>query len=210
MLSRLRLLAVAGALCLAIAAGAAPSRAENDDGAPEEGTINAVVFGPVAPGSAVTVRALDNADVNMALVSKFEAALAKLGFRIVPDSALVLTFETRNDVGAWSDSGRRSIIELEGHGGRMGGEDARARVNLFNSSRGGLFNEGLGETNIVTEGRYRLEATLDDKAERKRLWQGWAESNLGRYQGAELLSAMVPVIAANVGKTVRRQPFRLP
>lgn len=209
MLSRLRLLAVAGALCLAIAAGAAPSWAENDDGAPE-GTMNAVVFGPVAPGIAVSVRALDNSDVNMALVSEFEAALAKRGYRVVADSPLVLTFETRSDVGAWSDSGRRSIIELEGHGGRMGGEDAKARVNLFNSSRGGLFNEGRGETNIVTQGRYRLEATLDDKTERKRLWQGWAESNLGRYQGAELLSAMVPVIAENLGKTVRRQPFQLP
>lgn len=194
---------------MAIAVAASHAWGADEDDGPQ-GTVNAVTFATLSPGAAVTVRALDNSDVNMTLIDQFEDALAKRGFRIAPDASMVFSFETRNDVGAWSDSGRRSIIELEGHGGRMGGEDAKARVNLFNSSRGGLFNEGQGETNIVTQGRYRLEATLDDRAGGKRLWQGWAESDLGRYHGSELLSAMVPVLAANVGKTVRRQPFQLP
>lgn len=203
-----RLIAVAGALfCLA----AAPfAMAQSADDAPAEGLLNAMVFRPLPPGTAIAVRPLDNSDINLNLKAAFEQALRGRGIRTDDDAPVVLSFETRDVVGAWSDSGRRSIIELEGRGGRMGGEDAKARVNIYNSSRGGLLNEGQGETNIVTHGRYRLEATLDDRANRKRLWQAWAESELGRYHGDELLAAMVPAIVENLGKTVSRQPFKLP
>lgn len=209
MKSILRLIAVVGVLFgLSLAVPVlAQSETADDTG---KGLMNAMVFRPLAPGTAIAVQPLDNSDVNMALKADFESALRQRGYRVADGAPVVLNFETRNVIGAWSDAGRRSIIELEGRGGRMGGEDAKARLNLYNSSRGGLLNEGEGETSIVTHGRYRLEVTLDDHAERTRLWQGWAESQLGRYQGRELLAAMVPMMVENLGKTVRRQPFQLP
>lgn len=197
-------------LLVSIAFSGSATAQDADDRAVEEGLVNAMVFRPLAPGATLQVRALDNSDQNLVLKAGFERALTSKGYRINADSPIILSFETRNVVGSWSDSGRRSILELEGHGGRMGGEDAKARVNLFNTQRGGLFNKGQGETNIVTHGRYRMDVTLDDRSSGKRLWQAWAESDLGRYQGAELLSAMVPVITSHIGQTVRRQPFKLP
>ena len=209
MLRSFRLLAAACAVCVAFASSVASAQTPLEGGSPD-GQVNAVKFDPVPAGAAITVRALDNSDTSLSLQAAFEKALAAAGYRIAPDSQLVFTFETRNAVGAWSDSGRRSILELEGHGGRMGGEDARAKLNLFNSSRGGLFNKGQGETNIVTQGRYRIDATLDDRGTRKRVWQGWAECELGRYTDQELLEAMVPFVAAAVGQTVRAKAFKLP
>lgn len=209
MISFFRLFIVIGALFCATASAPAAAQSDDTNGA-QEGIMNAMTFRPVPPGAAIVVQTRDNSDINLKLKARFETALRQHGFSVSADAPLVLSFETRNVVGAWSDSGRRSILELEGHGGRMGGETAKARVNLFNSSRGGLLNKGQGETNIVTQGRYRLDATLDDRAARKRLWQGWAESDLGRYHGAELLGAMVPVMAAKLGHTVKRQTFKLP
>ena len=202
-------LALVGALVFA-GAPLAHAQSPGDDTGASKGVVNAVSYRPVPSGSAVMVRVMDNSDANLALKTDFETALKSQGFQISSDSPLVFTFETRDVVGAWSDSGRRSIIELEGRGGRMGGEDAKARVNIFNTERGGLLNKGEGETNIVTQGRFRLDLTLDDRTSRKRLWQGWAESDQGQHRGSDLLAAMVPIIVGTVGRTVRREAFKLP
>ena len=125
------------------------------------------------------------------------------------DAALVLSFEVRNVVGAWRAGSQRSVLELEGHG-RGGGEDARARLNIFDSNRGGLLNEGRGgSTSITTPSQYRLDATIDDRQSGERLWQAWAVADLSQSDGPTLTRAMVPAMVRNLGNTVKRQTFPL-
>ncbi|MCW9046150.1 MAG: hypothetical protein OQK35_07435, partial [Alphaproteobacteria bacterium] len=98
--------------------------------------------------------------------------------------------------------------EFEGHG--KGGKDRqKAKVNLFDSSRGGLFNEGNDSHDAGTPPQYRVDVTLDDRKARNRVWQGWAISELDLLEGDDLIKAMIPVLTHNLGKTVRRQPFKI-
>ncbi len=178
---------------------------------PDSGLLNAVAYKDVPTAAAITVRPLDDSDDNLILKQEFEKALQNRGYRIVQDSPLVLTFETSDTVGAYTDRNARHVLELSGGGGRGGGEDARARVNVFDSVSGGLMNTGedTGDTSIVTPSQYRLDVSLDDKADRKRLWQAWATADIARSDGRTLTRAMVPVIVQSVGQTVRRQPFQV-
>ena len=52
-------------------------------------------------------------------------------------------------MGAWSDAGKRTLLELTARGGDEGGEDAKARFNVFDSKRGGILNKGRGGTTVT-------------------------------------------------------------
>lgn len=175
------------------------------------GLLNAVAYKDVPAGAGISVRPMDDSDDNLVLKQEFEKALRSQGFTVQDGSSLVFTFETRDTVGAYTDRNARHVLELSGGGGRGGGEDARARVNLFDSVSGGLMNtgEGTGDTSIVTPTQYRIDVSLDDKANRQRLWQAWATADIAQSDGLTLTRAMVPAIAQSVGKTVRQHPFQV-
>jgi len=176
---------------------------------PDGGLLNAVAYESIPVGQAVAVSPLDNSDDNLILQQRFETELRARGYRIVDTAPLVLSFDVRDTVGAFLDGNVRHLIELSGGGGRGGGEDAKARLNVFDSGGGGLLNEGRdsADTTIVTPTQYRIDATLDDRNSGRRLWQAWAIANLDQSDGLTLTMAMVPVIAQHVGQTVRQKPF---
>lgn len=176
---------------------------------PNQGLLNAVSYEPMAAGQAVTVSPLDNSDDNLILQQRFETELRARGYMISDDAPLVLTFDVRDTVGAYLDGNVRHVIELSGGGGRGGGEDAKARLNVFDSSGGGLLNEGRdsADTTIVTPTQYRIDVTVDERAGNRRLWQAWATANLDQSDGLALTMAMVPAIAEHVGRTVRQKRF---
>ncbi len=192
-------------VCLAVVA-AGPAAAQGTD----QGLLNAVAYQPVPADTAIRVRPLDNSDDNLVVQKDLEEALRGAGYTVAEDAPLVLTFEIRNEQGAWSDSGTRTLLELQARGGETGGESARARFNIFDSGRGGLLNRGRGKgTTIVTPTMYRLDATLDDRTAGRRLWQAWTTAPLGQWTALPLTRAMVPAVVDNIGQTVRRQPFAL-
>jgi hypothetical protein len=176
---------------------------------PNQGLINAVSYDRIPAGQAVTVSPLDNSDDNLILQQRFEEELRSRGYTVAANGPLVLTFGIRDVVGAYLDRNARHVLELSGGGGRGGGEDAKARVNVFDSSGGGLLNEvsGSGDTTIVTPTQYRLDATMDERGSGRRLWQAWATANLEQSDGLALTMAMVPVITQHLGQTVRQKPF---
>lgn len=174
------------------------------------GTLNAVSFRPLPVGAPIFVRPLDDSDENLALKRSFEAVLQARGYALAPDpSGLVLTFETRDQIGGWSDSGRRTVLEFQGAGGREGTEDVEARLKLFDSQRGALLNKGRGGTRVVTPSSYRLEVNIDHKGQRERLWQGWTIADLAHGDDRSLNRAMVPALVDHIGETVRQQSFDL-
>lgn len=174
-----------------------------------EGILNAIAYRPLPADQALRVVPIENSDRNLALKTEFESQLTDLGYTISEDANLALTFETRDQLGAYKTRQRRAFIELQARGGREGGEDAKMRFNLYDSNSGGVFNEGKGETSVVTRSRYRLDVTIDDRSNGKRLWHGWATADLGVSDGSTLTRSMVPILAKNIGSTVKRQIFPL-
>lgn len=174
-----------------------------------DGVLNAVAYRSLPPGSSIAVRPLDNSDENQVLQQVFERELRAGGYTVSKDANLVLTFETRGQVGAWSDGGRRQLLQLQQSQGVGGLDSPKVRLNLYDSRRGAVFNEGRTGTQITTPSTYRLDATIDDRTDGKRLWQAWTTAAVGGSDGFTLTKAMVPVMVAGIGLTVKRQTFTL-
>ncbi|OHC73215.1 MAG: hypothetical protein A3G18_09155 [Rhodospirillales bacterium RIFCSPLOWO2_12_FULL_58_28] len=188
--------------CLIVLASVSAFAENNGDG-----LLNSVSYKPLPANMPIAVRAMDNSDENMVLVREFEGALRAGGYTVSPGADLILTFETRDELGAWSDHGKRTLLELSAKGGYEGGEDAKARFNVYNSQKGGILNKGRGGTSITTPSQYRIDVTIEDKTNGKSLWQAWAVADLGASDGAVLVKNMVPVLVKHLGQTVKQQSF---
>lgn len=173
------------------------------------GILNAVAYKPLPSGQPLRVEPIENSDRNLALKKQFESQLQANGHVISKDAMLVLTFATRDEIGAYKSRERRAFLELQARGGREGGENAKMLFNLYDSDTGGMFNKGKGETSIVTQSQYRMDVSIDDKSNGKRLWQAWATAGLGQSDGQTLTRSMIPVLVKNLGTTVKRQAFPL-
>ena len=176
--------------------------------AAQQGLINSVAYGEIAPGTPIAVRPLDNSDQNLVLQEHFERQLKAKGYAVSEDANLVLSFETRDVVGAWSDGGVRTVIELKNNRHRTGQDPPQVNVNIYNSSRGGLLNKGRGGgTSITTPSQYRLDAIIDDRSNGERIWQAWATANLRSAGRRAVSEAMVPALDEHLGSTVKNKPF---
>ncbi|HJO71683.1 MAG TPA: hypothetical protein QGG32_02365 [Rhodospirillales bacterium] len=176
--------------------------------AAQQGLLNTVAYGEIAPGAPIAVRPLDNSDQNLVLQEHFERQLRAKGYAVSDDANLVLSFDTRDVVGAWSDGGVRTVIELKNNRHRTGQDPPQINLNIYNSSRGGLLNRGQsGGTLIVTPSQYRLDAVIDNHSNGERVWQAWATAEIRGAGTGVLGQTMVPALVANLGGTVKNQPF---
>lgn len=180
-----------------------------------EGRLNAVSQKPIPAGNILSVRALDDSDESMALKDQFVRELTNRGYRVQPKADLVLTFEIQDELGAYTFTDKRYILDLQTSRGTNQGidDDSHAKFNVFNSKTGGILNKGQGGTKIVTPTKYRLKVTVDGPAEAGRIeryWQGWATGKLGAATNEALIGAMVAPLVDSVGKTVKDHAITLP
>lgn len=175
-----------------------------------EGTISAVSFQPLPENSSLFVRPMDNSDQNLLLQKDFERALREKGYKVTKDASLILTFETRDQGGSWTGGGPNRFVELSNNPAQTGVNAPQVRFNLFNSARGGLLNPDRKErTRTVSPSLFRIDVTIDDKTNGKRLWQGWSSAELGFSSNRALTRAMIPSIIDGLGKTVKQRSFPL-
>ena len=175
-----------------------------------EGMISAVSFLPVPTGSAIFVRPLDNSDNNLVLQKDFEKALKTKGYTIREDATLILTFETRDDSGAWAGGGENRLVELSNNSDQSGLNAPRVRFNLFNSQRGGILNPNRKDfTRTVTPSSFRIDVTVDDKSNGKRMWQGWSSADTRVGDSRATSRKMIPVLVDGLGQTIRQKTFTL-
>ena len=175
----------------------------------QSGVMNSISFQKIPPNAQLQVQPLDNSDSNLVLQKEFENALRTKGFILSDTAPLILTFETRDEIGAWTTTDRRHVFSFESKGGREGGENAKARLNVFNSQSGGLLNKGQSGTNIATPSSYRIDVSIESRSTGKRLWQGWSIAKLGAGDGLTLTTKMIPTLVQGIGKTVRQQSFEI-
>jgi len=171
--------------------------------------INAVSYEKFGQDLPISVRPLDNSDINLALQKTIEDSLRAKGYTVLDNAGLVFSFDTENVSGAWSNAGDRQLIELKNQDGTPHSNNPEVRLNLFNSSRGGVFNPGRPGTSQVTPTIYRLNATLENSANGQRLWEGWTKAELGLADEATLSRAMVPILLNALGKTIRQKKTSL-
>ena len=175
-----------------------------------DGQMNAVSFQPLPQGSAFFVRPLDNSDHNLVLQKDFEHVLRQKGYTVSKEATLILTFETRDTAGSWSGGGPNRLVELSNNPDQTGIEAPRVRLNLFNSARGGLLNPDRRElTRTVTPSSFRIDVTIDDKSNGKRLWQGWSSADIGPGDNRKMTRNMIPILVNSLGQTVRQKSFPL-
>ncbi|MEQ8193324.1 MAG: hypothetical protein RIB59_02430, partial [Rhodospirillales bacterium] len=130
----------------------------------QDALLNAVSYEKFGRDLPIAVRVLDNSDVNVALKPVFERVLREKGFTVVDNAGLILSFDTRSEGGAWSDAGDRALIELKNQEGTPHSNEPEVRLNLFNSSRGGVLNPGNPGTKQVSATMYRVDVTIENSA----------------------------------------------
>ncbi|MDH5748871.1 MAG: hypothetical protein OEY85_06135 [Rhodospirillales bacterium] len=175
-----------------------------------DGRMNAVSFSPLPRGVEISVRPLDNSDQNIVLQKQFEQVLQGRGYKISENASLILTFEVLEQVGRWSSAERRTIFEVEGRQSSSGNDDTRARVSLFDSNRGGVFNKGEEKRSGAIPSQSRMDVNIDDRNNGKRLWQAWITGDHGRGGAQTLTKAMVQAVVDIMGQTVKSRPISLP
>ncbi len=188
---------------LSILVAAAPSvRAE-------DALINAVSYEKFGRDLPISVRSLDNSDVNISLQNIIESVLRKQGFTVLANAGLILSFDTSNESGAWSRTGDRQLIELKNQDGTPHSNNPEVRLNIFNSNRGGVLNSGRPGTSQVTPTFYRLDVTLENSSNGQRLWEGWSTAEIGLADAISLSKAMAPLLLQNLGKNISQKKFKL-
>jgi len=174
----------------------------------ESGVLNALSLKPLPEHKVIQVQALDDSDENLQLQADIEKYLVANGYTLAEKGDIILSFETRDQIGGWNSGSDGHIIALEASGGRGGGENHSARVNVFDSATGGLLNrrEGVRAPSSIAS-QYRLDVSVEQRADGKTLWRAWSVADLESGEGLTLTKKMIPLLVDNMGKTVRSQSF---
>ncbi len=179
---------------------------------PREGMLFAASYIAIPPGSPVAIHLLDDNDGARDLAESFRRELVQRGYKIVDRAPFTMTFWLTGTFDTGEQQARRHLLELGGEGGSSSrtDTDVEARVNLFSTRGGGLFQDPDRSPKARSGSRYRLYASVKEEATGKRAWIGQSYIDV---QGSDPLSvalAMVPTLAGSFGQTVRRQSFTLP
>ncbi|MBL94332.1 MAG: hypothetical protein CFH06_00285 [Alphaproteobacteria bacterium MarineAlpha3_Bin5] len=175
-----------------------------------EGTINAMLYSPIPDGELISIQILDNSDENMYIKRKFEQGFREQGKKVGKDGRLLITIERRGTLGTWRGVTPNRLIQLRNAEDHTGVDTPDIRFSLFDSSLGGFFNKNISSrVTQVAASQYQINISLDDRANGRRLWQGWATIEVGKSDDRKLLYSMIPRLIENIGKTVRSQTFKV-
>ena len=175
-----------------------------------EGTINAMLYSPIPDGELISIQILDNSDENMYIKRKFEQGFREQGKKVGKDGRLLITIERRGTLGTWRGVTPNRLIQLRNAEDHTGVDTPDIRFSLFDSSLGGFFNKNISSrVTQVAASQYQINISLDDRANGRCLWQGWATIEVGKSDDRKLLYSMIPRLIENIGKTVRSQTFKV-
>ncbi len=194
------------AICTIGVAIAGSAAAQDISGKPP-GRVVARSFAALPTPIVVAVEVLDNTDENMALQRRFTDELARRGAKIEGKEAplaFVFATEVRRNVPAGSrpDLSRESSSLPDG--------DAERVTNLLSSTRESVLRS-RPERPVEYERalRYVINATIDDRRDGRRLWQGHISYDGAQSDRMAAFNAMVARLVEQVGKNLQESGFRL-
>lgn len=167
-----------------------------------DGVLNALSMRPFDAKAPIFVRTMDDANDSIALRDQFQANLDTIGYKVSDDADLVVTITIQKTLSGISPQQKSGLISLQASGGRGGGENASAMLNLFDSAKGGALNKG--QTNQIatsSTGTIRLDVTIDSLKEKHRLWQGWVNAPI---EDENNLTPYVKALAENLGQRAKQ------
>jgi hypothetical protein len=205
----MRVLAAIAALAAIIHIGSAGA----DEGA---GQLITRSFASLPASLVVNVEPDDNTRTNMALAARMSRELAQRGYQVPAERApLVVRFdsEIRSNV---SSAGSRYQREPSGTAdsdmsiGAAGPPDRQVGVaNVLSSAQGrGVIGE-RSSGSYSRPLRYVVNARIEDRQSGTVVWQGHASYDSERTDSDPILEAMVPLLIAEIGQTVRDRRFSL-
>ncbi len=179
--------------------------------AANEGVVNSVSYKPFLSGASLRVQVLDNSDENIALVQEFTKALRRNGYSVSDQGAMIMTIETREEIGGWSSTERSHVVELSTQQSSSNDDSTHVKLNLFDSNTGGILNQGENSgTIIITPSQYQINIVIENNDNGRRLWEGWASADIGNSSNVILQSSMIPAIIETLNKTVNHTTFKTP
>ena len=170
------------------------------NGAP--GIVNAVALVPVAPDRPIAVTPFDDDDLSLAVKTRFEDELRRLGRPVSDSASLTLSFETRVIEGRFS--------RTEGNMGRFeGGSDGlRLDLNIWSSTQDSLLGgDRTGKSESRQANLLHMNVVLRDRGTGRTLWQGDAYCEMLTTDTLRIAASMVGPLVASLGRSVRQRPF---
>jgi hypothetical protein len=177
------------------------------------GTMAARAFMAAPTPLAFAIEPGDNTDENMALAENLRKQAASRGMTVQRDgSTLVLRFDTEVRTGqAPRRSFSRDANSLDPDPATPTPPGTGDQVtNMLSSSGGGVLgSRGSSGADYARFLKYVVNATLDDRATGRRLWQGHVSYDSSSSDRTAMFVSLAPVLADQIGKNVQERSFRL-
>jgi hypothetical protein len=161
------------------------------------------------------IEAGENTDENIALAARIAKEAAARGIGVQPQgAALVFRFDTEVRT---NPPAQRQTFSRPGAGlsdpdaGTPSPPGSRDEVtNMLSSGGGGVIGSrppaGPSYGRLL---RYVVNATLEDRATGRRLWQGHVSYDTTAPDRTAMFVALAPVLVEQIGKSVQESSFRL-
>lgn len=201
--------AAAAAAAVARSNSVVPTAGIPESGAPtgqigiDRPLVSALVLRDIPAPTVLAVEPRDDTDVNLQIARQFEAELKARGIRVDRNAPLAIRFT----------SGSETALS-RGRGGSLGEarveNDVESRVilNLWSNSKDSVVGGRVDPAGGIVDSRFRLRATLDDRRNGERLWQGDAVvAQQGRDEPLALSQPMVSALVPLIGKTQQDAPL---
>ena len=177
------------------------------------GQVAARAFMTAPTPLALSIEPGDNTDENRALAQRLAKEAAGRGITVQPQGAtLVLRFDTEVRTGS---PGRPSYSRP---GGGLSDPDSLTPAppgsngevtNMLSSRGGGIISGRASGADYSRFLRYVINATIDDRATGRRIWQGHVSYDTAESDRTAMFVALAPVLAEQIGKNTQERAFRL-
>jgi phenylpropionate dioxygenase-like ring-hydroxylating dioxygenase large terminal subunit len=178
-----------------MATGAALLAAAQSADAAHKAVVRAFAYHPVPADAAIAVVPWDDSDENLRIKAAFQSVLQDRGHTLDAEGELWLRFEVRvRRLGPEPSEPRLGSVA----GGS--GSGVTARFNVWSSTEDSLLTGQHGKTGSRAA-VLQLVAILQERGgERRVLWRGEAQTELGNMGRAEAAMRVVPVLSARLGE----------
>jgi hypothetical protein len=207
----MRVVAAVAALAAILHAGIGTTYA--DDGS---GQLITRSFVALPTPLVVNVEPDDNTRTNMTLADRLARELGRRGYQVPSAAApLVLRFDSEIRSNVTTAQGRyqrepSGAADSDMSIGAAGPPDRPVGLaNILSSAPGRSVMGTRGSDDYSRPLRYVVNARIEDRSSGSVMWQGHASYDSDRSDADPILEAMMPLLAAEVGQTVRDRRFSL-
>jgi hypothetical protein len=200
-------------LLIGVLSPLAAAIAQTEDRPP--GRVAARAFATAPAPLSLEIAPGDNTDENMALAQRIAKEAKGRGITVGSGStATILRFDS--EVRTSSPAPRQSYSRQGGGSANPDSSTPRPPgspdevANMLSSSGAGILSQRQPSgSDYERPLRYVINATLEDRATGRTLWQGHVSYDTTAHNRTAQFVALAPVLVEQIGKNLQEKPFRL-